>query len=91
MEALLGRLRMKAALSLEPLLALVPAVARDLRDDFLPFLPRLIDTLTSLVNSGPLLPLPPSHPRPPSLRCPTRLQLCISQSRSGVSTDWPAS
>lgn len=52
MVALLRRCRMAAALSLEPLLALVAAVARDLRRDFLPFLPRLAASLTTLVDEG---------------------------------------
>ena len=43
---------MEAALSLEPLLALLGALARDLQTDFLPFVPRIFATFSQLVNQG---------------------------------------
>ncbi|EFN57812.1 hypothetical protein CHLNCDRAFT_51116 [Chlorella variabilis] len=49
---LLGGLRMEAALSLEPLLELTGTLARDLQQDFLPALPRVLDALADLVDEG---------------------------------------
>ena len=43
---------MEAGLSLEPLLILVAALARDLQADFLPFMPRLAAALTELTEQG---------------------------------------
>ncbi len=43
---------MGAGLSLEPILILVAALARDLQADFLPFVPRLAAALTELVEQG---------------------------------------
>lgn len=43
---------MDAALSLEPILALLSVLARDLLDDFIPYVPRVIDALTHLVEQG---------------------------------------
>ena len=58
-NTLLERVHMEAALSLEPLLALLGALARDLQTDFLPFVPRIFATLGQLVDQGktPTLPL----------------------------------
>lgn len=52
---LLGGLRMEAALSLEPLLELTGTLARDLQQDFLPALPRVLDALADLVDEGGLV------------------------------------
>ncbi|KAK9281533.1 hypothetical protein L1049_004436 [Liquidambar formosana] len=49
---LLSRLQMKARLSLEPILRLIAALSRDLLEDFFPFLPRIADSLVSLLKSG---------------------------------------
>ncbi|XVE81263.1 hypothetical protein DITRI_Ditri15bG0049500 [Diplodiscus trichospermus] len=49
---LISRLQMKARLSLEPILRLLAALSRDLLEDFLPFLPRVADSLVSLLKSG---------------------------------------
>ncbi|KAL4289520.1 hypothetical protein GQ457_14G012480 [Hibiscus cannabinus] len=49
---LISRLQMKARLSLEPILRLLAAFSRDLLEDFLPFLPRVADSLVSLLKSG---------------------------------------
>ncbi|BDA46529.1 probable small subunit processome component 20 homolog at N-terminal half [Coccomyxa sp. Obi] len=51
-EILLGAVRMDAALSLEPILALLSVLARDLLDDFVPYVPRVINALTNLVEQG---------------------------------------
>ncbi len=52
LDALLARVHMGAALSLEPVLALVGSLARDLRSDFLPLLPRVLRKITELVDDG---------------------------------------
>lgn len=52
MEALMGGLIMEATESLEPLLGLSAAFARDLQADFLPFFPRLMQRLARLISSG---------------------------------------
>ncbi|ONI16067.1 hypothetical protein PRUPE_3G077100 [Prunus persica] len=49
---LLSRLQMKARLSLEPILRLIAALSRDLLEDFIPFLPRIADSLVCLLESG---------------------------------------
>ncbi|CAA2935324.1 small subunit processome component 20 homolog [Olea europaea subsp. europaea] len=49
---LLSRLKMKGRLSLEPILRLIAALSRDLLEDFIPFLQRIADSLTSLLESG---------------------------------------
>ncbi|PKI51065.1 hypothetical protein CRG98_028537 [Punica granatum] len=49
---LVSRLQMKARLSLEPILRLIAALSRDLLEDFVPFLPRVVDSLVSLLKSG---------------------------------------
>lgn len=49
---LLARLQMNSRLSLEPILSLVAALSRDIVDDFLPFLPRIVDSLVFLLKSG---------------------------------------
>ena len=51
-SALLAAVHKEAGLSLEPLLILVAALARDLQADFLPFVPRLAAALTELVEQG---------------------------------------
>lgn len=43
---------MEAGLSLEPILILVAALARDLQADFLPYVPRLAAALTALIEQG---------------------------------------
>jgi hypothetical protein len=52
MDILLAAVRMDAALSLEPILELIAALARDLHADFLPYLPRVTAALSDLVDSG---------------------------------------
>ncbi|XP_047333762.1 small subunit processome component 20 homolog [Impatiens glandulifera] len=49
---LLSRLQINARLSLEPILRLIAALARDLLEDFLPFLQKLACSLVSLLKSG---------------------------------------
>ncbi|KAK3187940.1 hypothetical protein Dsin_027501 [Dipteronia sinensis] len=49
---LISRLQMKARLSLEPILRLIAALSRDLLEEFFPFLPRLADSLVSLLENG---------------------------------------
>ncbi|KAK6117548.1 hypothetical protein DH2020_048703 [Rehmannia glutinosa] len=49
---LLSRLKMEGRLSHEPILRLIAALARDLLGDFIPFLPRIADSLESLLQSG---------------------------------------
>ncbi|KAB1216916.1 hypothetical protein CJ030_MR4G016071 [Morella rubra] len=49
---LLSRLNMKARLSIEPILWLIAALSRDLLEDFVLFLPRMADSLLSLLESG---------------------------------------
>ncbi|XP_062008273.1 U3 small nucleolar RNA-associated protein 20 [Rosa rugosa] len=51
-EALVSRLQISARLSLEPILRLIAALSRDLLEDFIPFLPRIVDSLVSLLDSG---------------------------------------
>eukprot|EP00850_Spirogloea_muscicola_P013633 SM000093S24444 [mRNA] locus=s93:494111:510484:+ [translate_table: standard] len=51
-SALLSRMRLDAALSLDPILSLTAILARDLREDFLPFLPSVLGALTALLLSG---------------------------------------
>ncbi|XP_010532760.1 PREDICTED: small subunit processome component 20 homolog isoform X2 [Tarenaya hassleriana] len=47
-----SRLQLKSRLSLEPILRLIAVLSRDLLDDFLPFLPRIVKSLVSLLESG---------------------------------------
>ncbi|KAL4434124.1 hypothetical protein ABPG75_000565 [Micractinium tetrahymenae] len=49
---LLPRLRMEAALSLEPLLELIGTLARDLQQDYLPVLDAVLAALADLVDEG---------------------------------------
>ncbi|XP_065862754.1 uncharacterized protein [Euphorbia lathyris] len=49
---LLSRLQIKARLSLEPILRLTAALSRDLLEDVIPFLPRIAESYTFLLNSG---------------------------------------
>lgn len=49
---LLGAVKIEAGLSLEPILILVAALARDLQADFLPYVPGLACALTQLVEQG---------------------------------------
>ena len=59
-DILLGAVRMDAALSLEPTLALLSVLARDLQEDCVPYAPRIIDALTDLVEQGALRLSPPA-------------------------------
>lgn len=52
MDALMDGLVMEAVESLEPLLGLAAAFARDLQADFLPHFPRLMQRLARLISSG---------------------------------------
>ncbi|KAI4344958.1 hypothetical protein L6164_012131 [Bauhinia variegata] len=49
---LLSRLHIKARLSLEPILRLLAALSRDLLEEYVPLLPRIVDSLVSLLESG---------------------------------------
>ncbi|KAL9251872.1 Small subunit processome component 20-like protein [Drosera capensis] len=49
---LLSRLHMVARLSLEPILRLIAELSRDLLEDFLPFLPRICESLLCLLKEG---------------------------------------
>ncbi|XP_004305310.1 PREDICTED: small subunit processome component 20 homolog [Fragaria vesca subsp. vesca] len=49
---LVSRLQISARLSVEPILRLIAALSRDLLEDFIPFLPRIVDSLVSLLQSG---------------------------------------
>ncbi|XP_028759690.1 small subunit processome component 20 homolog isoform X2 [Neltuma alba] len=49
---LLSRLQLKARLSLEPIFRLIAALSRDLLEEFVPLLPRIVDSLVSLLESG---------------------------------------
>ena len=51
-DVLLGAVRIEAALSLEPILELLAALARDLQADFVPFMPRVAAALSDLVEQG---------------------------------------
>ena len=51
-DLLLARVHLGAASSLEPVLALLGTLARDLRTDFLLLLPRVLEHITQLVESG---------------------------------------
>ena len=53
---LLDAIRMNAALSLEPLLALLGTLARDLQADYMLHFPKVVARLTSLVDEGGLFP-----------------------------------
>lgn len=77
---------MGAALSLEPLLALLGTLARDLQADFMPFIPRIFASFGQLVDQGD----PPSpftntqaHTQTPDPLGPTTIQLCAVHSRQG--------
>lgn len=54
-NALLRRVHLSAALSAEPVLALLGTLPRDLREGFLPMVPHVISTLTALVDEGKLI------------------------------------
>ncbi|CAN8326706.1 unnamed protein product [Cochlearia groenlandica] len=49
---LVARLQMKARLSLEPILRLLAALSRDLLQDFIPFLPRIVNSIATLLKDG---------------------------------------
>ncbi|XP_054807809.1 U3 small nucleolar RNA-associated protein 20 isoform X1 [Prosopis cineraria] len=49
---LLSRLQLKARLSLEPIFRLIAALSRDLLEEFVPLLPRIVGSLVSLLESG---------------------------------------
>ncbi|XP_078430936.1 ARM repeat superfamily protein isoform X2 [Wolffia australiana] len=51
-SGLLSRVNMKARLSLEPILRLIAALSRDILEEFLPFLPRLVCSFSELFGSG---------------------------------------
>ncbi|CAO2170436.1 unnamed protein product [Urochloa humidicola] len=51
-SALLLRVNMNARLSLEPILMLIPALSRDILEDFLPFLGRHANAILALLNDG---------------------------------------
>nr|VDD43578.1 unnamed protein product [Brassica oleracea] len=49
---LVSELQMEARFSLDPILRLIAALSRDLKDDFAPFLPRVVNSLVVLLNNG---------------------------------------
>ncbi|KFK44281.1 hypothetical protein AALP_AA1G237800 [Arabis alpina] len=49
---LVSGLHMKARLSLEAFLRLIAALSRDIEKDFMPFLPRLVNSLVTLLKNG---------------------------------------
>ena len=52
LDIILSRINMEASLSLEPLLELLGALARDLQADFLPHMDRVLTVLSDFVDSG---------------------------------------
>lgn len=52
LDILLEAVKVEAAISLPPILHVLSCLARDLQQDFLPYLPRVLTTATNLVNSG---------------------------------------
>ena len=51
-ETLLSAVNMEAHLSLEPVLMLMGTLARDLQADYLPFLPKIVDALSTVLEQG---------------------------------------
>lgn len=51
-DIVLEAVKVEAAISLPPILHVLSCLARDLQQDFLPYLPRVLSTATNLVNSG---------------------------------------
>ncbi|XP_056865645.1 U3 small nucleolar RNA-associated protein 20-like [Raphanus sativus] len=49
---LVSRLQMNARLSLDAILRLIAALSRDLLEDFIPFLPRIVNSLVALLENG---------------------------------------
>ncbi|KAJ0262956.1 ARM repeat superfamily protein [Hirschfeldia incana] len=49
---LVSRLQMNARLSLDAILRLIAALSRDLLEDFIPFLPRIVNSLVRLLENG---------------------------------------
>ncbi|KAF2534002.1 hypothetical protein F2Q70_00033353 [Brassica cretica] len=49
---LVSRLQMDARLSLDAILRLIAALSRDLLEDFIPFLPRIVNSLVALLENG---------------------------------------
>ncbi|KAH0878469.1 hypothetical protein HID58_065863 [Brassica napus] len=49
---LVSELQMEARFSIDPILRLIAALSRDLKDDFAPFLPRVVNSLVVLLNNG---------------------------------------
>lgn len=52
MECLLSRVHMSAALSLEPIMSLIALLSRDLREEFVPYIPRLLDACVCVLKEG---------------------------------------
>ncbi|CAH8334307.1 unnamed protein product [Eruca vesicaria subsp. sativa] len=51
---LVSELQMDARFSLDPILRLIAALSGDLREEFVPFLPRVVNSLVILLNNGGL-------------------------------------
>ena len=51
-DILLGAVNIKAAISLPPILHIISCLARDLQQDFMQYLPRVLQQATDLVDSG---------------------------------------
>lgn len=49
---LVSRLQMDARLSMDAILRLIAALSRDLLEDFIPFLPRIVNSLVALLENG---------------------------------------
>ncbi|XP_042384381.1 uncharacterized protein LOC121976318 isoform X2 [Zingiber officinale] len=52
MTELLDKVKIEAILSLEPILRLIAALSRDFLNEFVSFLPRLVDSLVILLKNG---------------------------------------
>jgi hypothetical protein len=52
MDILLRAVHTEAELSMEPILILIATLARDLQHDYLVFIPRILSTLTQVIEQG---------------------------------------
>ena len=49
---LLDAIKLESAIGLPPILHVLSCLARDLQQDFLPYLPRVLSTFSDLVDAG---------------------------------------
>lgn len=54
-DILVSAVKIEAAISLPPILHVLSCLARDLQDDFLAYIPRVLASITDLVHSGATL------------------------------------